>query len=129
MKKMMKVFVSLLVVAMMVVLVPVQQVKATNFLLIKNSSTLQYKTSFVDEMGEGIVYSVTDYFENTHTIGFVSLENVDEEYAVLNDFLAKMIQIGILNSIGVKNSGEYEFSNILYFTYFMIKANEGEVLT
>ena len=61
MKKMMKVFVSLLVVAMMVVLVPVQQVKATNFLLIKNSSTLQYKTSFVDEMGEGIVYSVTDY--------------------------------------------------------------------
>ena len=53
----------------------------------------------------------------------------DDEYSVLNDFLAKMIRIGILNSVGVKNSGEYEFSNILYFTYFMIKAKEGGVLT
>ena len=34
-----------------------------------------------------------------------------------------------LNSVGVKNSGEYEFSNILYFTYFMIKANEGDILS
>ena len=53
----------------------------------------------------------------------------DDEKGVLSNFLAKMIKIGILNSKGVKNSGEYEFSNILYFTYFMIKANEGEVLT
>ena len=53
----------------------------------------------------------------------------DDEKGVLSNFLAKMIKIGILNSIGVKNSGEYEFSNILYFTYFMIKANEGGVLT
>ena len=53
----------------------------------------------------------------------------DEEYGVLSNFLAKMVKIGIFNSIGVKNSGEYEFSNILYFTYFMIKANEGDVLT
>ena len=53
----------------------------------------------------------------------------DDEKGVLSNFLAKMIKIGILNSVGVKNSGEYEFSNILYFTYFMIKANEGEVLT
>ncbi|MBQ7928528.1 MAG: hypothetical protein IJ287_07320 [Methanobrevibacter sp.] len=52
----------------------------------------------------------------------------DDEKGVLSN-LAKMIKIGILNSVGVKNSGEYEFSNILYFTYFMIKANEGEVLT
>lgn len=52
----------------------------------------------------------------------------DEEKNVLSNFLSKMTKIGILNSIGVKNSGEYEFSNILYFTYFMIKANEGDVL-
>lgn len=53
----------------------------------------------------------------------------EEENNVLSNFLSKMIKIGILNSTGVKNSGEYEFSNILYFTYFMIKANEGDVLT
>lgn len=53
----------------------------------------------------------------------------DEENNVLSNFLAKMIKIGILNPAGLKNSGEYEFSNILYFTYFMIKANEGDVLT
>lgn len=35
-----------------------------------------------------------------------------------------MIKIGILNSVGVKNGGKYEFSNILYFTYFMIKASQ-----
>ncbi|WP_292804798.1 hypothetical protein [Methanobrevibacter sp.] len=39
-----------------------------------------------------------------------------------------MTDIGILNPIGIQNSGEYEFSNILYFTYFMIKANEGSIL-
>ena len=53
----------------------------------------------------------------------------DDENVVLSNFLAEMIRIGILNSIGVKNSGVYEFSNILYFTYFMIKANEGDALT
>lgn len=52
----------------------------------------------------------------------------DEQNDVLSNFLEKMIKIGILNPTGVKNSGEYEFSNILYFTYFMIKANEGDVL-
>ena len=53
----------------------------------------------------------------------------DDEKFVLSNFLAKMIEIGILNSTDVKNSNEYEFSNILYFTYFMIKANEGDILT
>ena len=53
----------------------------------------------------------------------------DDEKGVLSNFLAKMIKIGILNSICVKNSAKYEFRNILYFTYFIIKANEGEVLT
>ena len=58
------------------------------------------------------------------------LENYlsENEINVLSDFLTKMLSIGILNSIGVQNSGEYEFSNILYFTYFMIKANEGDIL-
>ncbi len=40
-----------------------------------------------------------------------------------------MIKIGILNQTGLKGRAKYEFSNILYFTYFMIKANEGDVLT
>ena len=53
----------------------------------------------------------------------------EDENDVLNNFLSKMIKIGILNYAGIKNSEEYEFGNILYFTYFMIKANEGDVLT
>ena len=53
----------------------------------------------------------------------------DDENDVLSNFLVKMVDIGIFNSIGAENSEEYEFSNILYFTYFTIKANEGDFLT
>ena len=45
-----------------------------------------------------------------------------DEKNVLNEFLAEMIEIGILNSTGMKNSIEYKFSNIVYLSYFMIKA-------
>lgn len=49
------------------------------------------------------------------------------EEKVFTDFLSRMVELGILNSIGRKNSGEYEFNNKLYFTYFLIKSLENEL--
>ena len=43
---------------------------------------------------------------------------------VLSNFLSKMVELGILESTGHKNSGTYEFSNNLYYTYFWIKSFE-----
>ncbi|WP_407381787.1 AAA family ATPase [Methanobrevibacter sp.] len=43
---------------------------------------------------------------------------------VLSKFLSKMVELGILESTGHKNSGTYEFSNNLYYTYFWIKSFE-----
>ena len=43
---------------------------------------------------------------------------------VLSNFLSKMVGLGILESTGRKNSGTYEFSNNLYYTYFWIKSFE-----
>ena len=73
------------------------------------------------KLGKNQIYS----FKKSELESYLS----DDEKFVLSNFLAKMIEIGILNSTDVKNSNEYEFSNILYFTYFMIKANEGDILT
>ncbi len=39
---------------------------------------------------------------------------------VFTDFLSRMQDLGILNSIGPKNSGKYAFSNLLYYIYFVI---------
>lgn len=64
------------------------------------------------------------HFQKSELEQYLSTDESD----VLSSFLSKMLKIGILNSVGVKNSGEYEFSNILYFTYFMIKSNEGNIL-
>ena len=43
---------------------------------------------------------------------------------VLSNFLSKMVELGILESTGHSHSGTYEFSNNLYYTYFLIKAFE-----
>ena len=43
---------------------------------------------------------------------------------VLSNFLSKMVELDILESTGHKNSGTYEFSNNLYYTYFWIKSFE-----
>ena len=43
---------------------------------------------------------------------------------VLSKFLSRMVELGILESVGLKNSGQYEFSNMLYYTYFLIKSFE-----
>lgn len=43
-----------------------------------------------------------------------------DENRVLNDFLKRAKELGIIESIGRENSGEYAFVNRLYFIYFMM---------
>ena len=45
---------------------------------------------------------------------------------VIKNFLNKMVELGIFESVGHKNSGKYTFSNTLYYTYFLIKSVEGK---
>ena len=44
----------------------------------------------------------------------------NSEKKVFDDFLKRMKELNIINSMGRDNSGEYEFSNRLYFVYFLI---------
>ena len=46
----------------------------------------------------------------------------DEEKRVFNRFLQRSKELGIIESIGRQNSGEYAFVNRLYFAYFLIKS-------
>ena len=45
-----------------------------------------------------------------------------DENNVFSDCLARVKDLGIIESIGKENSGEYEFSNRLFFVYFLIKS-------
>ena len=47
---------------------------------------------------------------------------------VFDDFLRRMQELYILNSVGFVNSGEYEFSNRQYFVHFLIKGQMRKVL-
>lgn len=46
--------------------------------------------------------------------------------SVLDNFLSRMVELGILEQTGQKNSGMYRFSNTLYYIYFVIKNLEKE---
>ena len=46
----------------------------------------------------------------------------ENEFNKLSDFLIRAKNLGIIESVGRKNSGEYQFTNRLYFVYFMIIA-------
>ncbi|MBR6024924.1 MAG: hypothetical protein IK044_08250 [Methanobrevibacter sp.] len=50
-----------------------------------------------------------------------------DENRVFDDFLKRMRDLEIIESIGKENSGEYSFVNRLYFVYFLIIANLGDV--
>lgn len=50
-----------------------------------------------------------------------------DEIRVFDDFLKRMRDLDIIVSIGRDNSGEYAFSNRLYFVYFLILANLGDI--
>lgn len=46
----------------------------------------------------------------------------DDEKRVFNRFLQRSKELGIIESVGRENSGEYAFVNRLYFAYFLIKS-------
>lgn len=46
------------------------------------------------------------------------------EKRAFNDFLKRAKDLGIIESIGRENSGEYGFVNRLYFTYFMMLSEQ-----
>ena len=50
-----------------------------------------------------------------------------DELRVFDDFLKRMRDLDIIESIGKENSGEYAFVNRLYFVYFLIIANLGDI--
>ena len=50
-----------------------------------------------------------------------------DENRVFDDFLKRMRDLEIIESIGRENSGEYAFVNRLYFVYFVIIANLGDI--
>ena len=80
MKKIMKFFVSLLVVAMAVVLVPVQQVHAEDgYLFIEKPHITKYKSSFTDELTEDVAFYTQDANGVTHAIGYGYFEDSDVE--------------------------------------------------
>ncbi|MBR0471065.1 MAG: AAA family ATPase [Methanosphaera sp.] len=47
------------------------------------------------------------------------MKNTSEN--VIKNFLYKMVDLGIFEQVGHKNSGLYKFSNTLYYMYFLIK--------
>lgn len=49
-----------------------------------------------------------------------------DENNVFSDCLNRVKELGIIESIGKDNSGEYEFSNRLYFVYFLIQGTLNE---
>lgn len=49
------------------------------------------------------------------------------EKRAFNDFLKRAKDLGIIESIGRENSGEYGFVNRLYFTYFMMLSEQKKV--
>ena len=46
----------------------------------------------------------------------------DNEKKVFNSFLQRTKELGIIESVGRENSGEYAFVNRLYFAFFLIKS-------
>ena len=50
--------------------------------------------------------------------------DVKDAMDINDNFLSKMVELGILESTGHKHSGTYEFSNNLYYAYFWIKSFE-----
>ena len=50
----------------------------------------------------------------------------ENEKTVLNDFIDKMLILNVIESVGDSND-EYEFSNILFFTYFLITSTFNDI--
>ena len=70
MKKIMNVFVSMLVMAMMITLVPVQQVKATEYVFIPDSNASYKKSDFEEELLDGEGFYTQDVYGAQHEYGY-----------------------------------------------------------
>lgn len=74
------------------------------------------------EYYEKILLKIGDHklmtFKKSEVKSFLS----SDENRVFNDFLIRMKELEIIESIGRENSGEYGFVNRLYFIYFAIMA-------
>ncbi len=112
--------------------------KAQDDLLINNEVALLGIVEAAEELGnkqirnkinkirsehyEKILLKIGDHklmaFKKSEVKSFLSTD----ENRVFNDFLIRMKELGIIESIGRENSGEYSFVNRLYFIYFMILA-------
>ena len=77
MKKIMKVFISILVMAMMVSLVPVQQVKAEDYLFVEKPNDEEYKTNFSSELKEDMAFYTEDTYGVAHAIGYGYFKDSD----------------------------------------------------
>ncbi|MBQ7891964.1 MAG: cell wall-binding repeat-containing protein [Erysipelotrichaceae bacterium] len=76
MKKIMKVFVSILVMAMMVTLVPVQQVKAEAYVFVADTNLVYNKSNFEETALES-VFETVDEYGATHAFALGGFEDAE----------------------------------------------------
>lgn len=62
-------------------------------------------------------------FKNFEVKSFLS----DSEINAFDDFLNEMHDLDIIESVGKEDNGEYAFVNRLYFVYFLVIANLGDI--
>ena len=62
-------------------------------------------------------------FKNSEVKVFLS----DSEINAFDDFLNEMHDLDIIESVGKEDNGEYAFVNRLYFVYFLVIANLGDI--
>lgn len=62
-------------------------------------------------------------FKNSEVKAFLS----DSEINAFDDFLNEMHDLDIIESVGNEDNGEYAFVNRLYFVYFLVIANLGDI--
>lgn len=62
-------------------------------------------------------------FKNSEVKAFLS----DSEINAFDDFLNEMHDLDIIESVGKEDNGEYAFVNRLYFVYFLVIANLGDI--
>lgn len=74
----------------------------------------------INETYENILQNLAD--NHLKTFKKEDILNISDD--IFHEFLAKMTDLGIIESKGRKNSKTYQFSNNLYYVYFLIKSFE-----
>ena len=91
---------------------------------IGNKQLINILKQIKSELYMQILIKLGEYhsFSFNKSIFYEKLNN--DEKTVFNDFLTFMNELGILISYDSENNEVYEFTNHLYYTYFMIKSLE-----